>query len=715
MNASQPATPIDDKGGRSRRRRLFARLTATLVLCFAAITAITAYAVVRGGDGTTLSEAQWQRVVQRMRLRATHTAAAAPADPQVAADRPAAATRQPASGSVSTGPSAPPSAEPADGVASTASRPDGTAADKVAAAGRLPARPLDPDQKVRQAAEYAAARNKSILELQQFRDAVTIDIDDGRDRRGSTTLLNLNPRINAWYLLRVRWQDEPEAHDYHLANALPQRQSLVLEEGFTRGIGVADTAGTIPCDLWSRDNPRTLAAAAERNTPYVMLCDERVVLRLQTTGHRTTVEKVTDFLRDSVWGGEAITVFVRQTFFKDAFLSTGELADAADPAAQRSRDAAAPRPARLSPLAEGKSLQGTDLGLSLTVAPSSQLVGRWYPVRDNPGVFAGTMQPSLAAADILASHTDSVVRLDEVESEALAYLIAFDLDRFDVAFATGTDHPRLGWSDRVPEERRVVGLDGPDGIASRDPLVATGIIPASLAPRSVAAFTGGFKRSHGGFRYGELALVNNGSHYGFIEEGVVFSKLQPGLATIYVLDDGSFEMKTWSAADDALLEGIRYARQNGVPVIERTADGGPGVPGAMLGRYGAGNWSGSQDGNYRTLRAGACLQETDTRRFLIYAYFSSATPSAMARVFQAYGCTYAMLLDMNALEHTYLAVYSLHGSELAVEHLVRGMEVLDKSAGDQLLPRFLGYADNRDFFYILRREPALTGSEEGDR
>ena len=29
------------------------------------------------------------------------------------------------------------------------------------------------------------------------------------------------------------------------------------------------------------------------------------------------------------------------------------------------------------------------------------------------------------------------------------------------------------------------------------------------------------------------------SHYGFIENGVVFSKLQPGLATVFMLEDGA--------------------------------------------------------------------------------------------------------------------------------------------------------------------------------
>jgi hypothetical protein len=57
------------------------------------------------------------------------------------------------------------------------------------------------------------------------------------------------------------------------------------------------------------------------------------------------------------------------------------------------------------------------------------------------------------------------------------------------------------------------------------------------------------------------------------------------------------------------------------------------------------------------VRGGVCSQSSDSRQFLVYAYFSSATPSAMARVFQGYQCRYAMQLDMNALEHTYLALY----------------------------------------------------------
>jgi len=40
---------------------------------------------------------------------------------------------------------------------------------------------------------------------------------------------------------------------------------------------------------------------------------------------------------------------------------------------------------------------------------------------------------------------------------------------------------------------------------------------------------------------------------------------------------------------------------------------------------------------------------------------------------------------------------------LLVDHLIKGMAELDKSKSGDVVPRFLGYADNRDFFYVMRR------------
>jgi hypothetical protein len=162
---------------------------------------------------------------------------------------------------------------------------------------------------------------------------------------------------------------------------------------------------------------------------------------------------------------------------------------------------------------------------------------------------------------------------------------------------------------------------------------------------------------------------------------------------------------TWADGDNRLLPKVRYARQNGVPIITGldVAKQIP-IPGPLVSRWGEGNWSGSEDKKLRTLRAGAALQQAGGRRFLIYALFTGATPSAMVRVFQAYRCVYAMHLDMNALEHTYLAVYQRQGTGVTVGYLIRGMSVVDDVAKGQSVPRFLGYADNRDFFYLLRKE-----------
>jgi hypothetical protein len=316
-----------------------------------------------------------------------------------------------------------------------------------------------------------------------------------------------------------------------------------------------------------------------------------------------------------------------------------------------------------------------------------------------------TLRSDLVSPEIIQAQRGRVAALDPVESVALVYLVAFDLKQFDLGFRVGTDHPRFGWSDMVLPAVRDDALTGPDGIDTIEPLVRTGMLSPTEANRVAATFTGGFKRAHGAFRTSPLAVIDHGSHYGFVENGVVLSKLQPGLATVIVFDDGGVDLKTWTEADDADLPRIRYARQNGVAILERDPGSRRIVPGSRVREWGPGNWSGSADKQLRTLRAGLCLQDSPGRQYLLYGYFSSATPSSMARVFQACGCRYAMLLDMNALEHTYLAVYRQQGPRLLTQHLIDGMGAVDGSRDGQPLPRFVSVADNRDFFYLLRRSP----------
>ncbi len=552
----------------------------------------------------------------------------------------------------------------------------------------------------RQRAEYQAETAKTILALQAFRRTMASPIEDARGRSGNATLVNLNPGVNAWFLLSLAWYGPDETEVYHLENANPRTQSVVLDE-LTGDLVIRSAGKSVDCALWSGQGPGSLRQARESRLPYAPLCADRLYLRNVVAGTFSPIERVTEFLRDHVWGGDAIVTFVRKHAFQDSFARMGL---AGEPAPEPAVSAQTPRAAQIRDADRAVAINPEDLGIDVDGSPGSLLLGRWYAVSGSSGIFASVMRPGAVSAEIAASYPARVNPLDSVESQALDYLVAMDLAQYELHFALGTDHPRVSWSERALDTVRMPDLPGPDGIGSVAPLVVNGMVSPALIGRIAASFAGGFKREHGAFRYGALAQQNHGSHYGFIEQGVVFSKLQPGLATLYAGIDGQVAMKTWTRDDDGLLDRIVDARQNGVPLIESDAASGAAYPGLLVNQWGAGNWSGSVDERLRTVRGGACLQQTPGRRFLVFAYFSTATPSAMARVFQSFGCRYAMQLDINALEHTYFALYTHDQGHLIVQHLAQGMAEVDRKGGDQLAPRFLGFPDDRDFFYLLKRE-----------
>lgn len=560
-------------------------------------------------------------------------------------------------------------------------------------------------------AQYEADVPKTVVELQPFRQAQTVPLPGG-----SATLIDLNPAVGSWLLLTV--QTGGFTRHFHLENPAPATQHLRLGTGPHGSLQMEGLAGAEPCELAlplqvpqesaassssgpAGEIPGALGEARRSGLPYAPLCGGHLYLRNPVAGHHSNLERITDFLRSHVYGGEKVISFVKKGLYRDAFREQG----AARPPgkcvpAPDSPDG--PRPAKIGPLAAARCLGPGTLGIDVGGTAAGFAPGRWYPVREMDGVQASVLTPADLAPAYLAP-APHLNRLDATESGALVYLVAFDLSQFDLHFALGTDHPRLDWSVRTPDALFDPRLPGPDGVGSAAPLEMNGLISPVDAGRTVAAFAAGFKRDHGAFRSGPLSRGNHGSHYGFIQEGVILSKLQPGLATVLVTSDGRVDLRTWQVSNTALGH-LRFARQNGVPLIERDPKRG-GVPGALVSRWGAGNWSGSADKLLRTLRAGACLQETGSRRFLLYGYFSTATPSAMARVFQAYGCSYAMQLDMNALEHTYLALYVHRGGTRIVEHLVQGMDACDRQVRGGMVPRFLAAPDDRDFFYLTRREP----------
>jgi hypothetical protein len=539
-------------------------------------------------------------------------------------------------------------------------------------------------------AQYQADGPKTIIELQPFRRSESVEFPAGR-ALGSATLVDLNPQINTWFLLSLR-SATGKVLDYHLENPQPGTQMLGLSPSNPNGIELKVGDRVVDCPLWPDGVATPLERAQRPNLPYAPLCGDRLFLRNEVAGSYTHLERVTNFLRDHVWGGEQIVGFVKKEFYEDAFI------EKADPgadlrAARPAEVSGGPQAPQLSAAFAAVSVVPEHLGIDLGLASRALLMGKWYRIRDETGMFLSLVEPQALGGK----------PLDAVEAGAIDYLVALDLSHFDLGFALGTDHPRVGWSDRVLPAVRDSQLPGPDGIGSVAPLVVNGIVNPTRVDQVAATFAGGFKREHGAFRFGAFAQRNHGTHYGFIEQGVVFSKLQTGLATLFVTDDGKVQMKTWTTADDALLAHIKFARQNGVPLVEFDEKTGVSSAGALVDNWGAGNWSGSDDERLRTLRAGLCLQESGETRYLVFGYFSTVTPRAMERVFQAYGCRYAMHLDMNALEHTYFAIYTMKDGRIVVQHLVDGMAEVDRKGGEELAPRFLSFPDDRDFFYLIRK------------
>ena len=99
-----------------------------------------------------------------------------------------------------------------------------------------------------QVAEYNAAP-KMIEELQQFRQTTSNNIRSGGGTEGTAKLVNLNPTINAWYLLKVAWQHGSES-SYHLENPARRSRKLILDPKYPLGIEILEGKAQYPCNLF---------------------------------------------------------------------------------------------------------------------------------------------------------------------------------------------------------------------------------------------------------------------------------------------------------------------------------------------------------------------------------------------------------------------------------------------------------------------------------
>ncbi len=562
------------------------------------------------------------------------------------------------------------------------------------------------------AAQAPAQAARDVVDLQRYRSRQSL-----ANTRGDTvTLTNLNPDFGAWYLLE--WQLDGQHAQFHLEVAArdghPERRpALALHaDGLTLAMpGEAPRLYPLWAPAQAGDTPPGALNEApapvevfrpdfKSKSPYIPLCDGQVFVRRQQPGSSTGLEYTTDLLRSTSLG----TWFVEAA--KPYLIPAPERGDERHEApaqAPHAEDAAYPLNAELNPKLADVLCKNRNLGIE-SEAAGEYRYGKWYKTTRHPGVFVSVMKPSAVSPAILDSHRDRVSALgmhdkNRKEAEGLVYLMALDMAAFRFGYSLGAEHPRVDWSGYAQGERNA---DGPDGFGTLKPLCTAGALAPYYLPYVSATFVGGFKREHSAFKRGPFSKVNRGSHYGFGENGVVCSVPRPGLATAAINASGDLELFTWPEADAGLGQCYPHFRQNGLPIIEALGADGASIPGAYCNNWFVAQWSGDQHGNVVTLRSGLGIQSVQGRRYLLFAHFSGATPSAMARVFQAYRVSYAMQLDMNTPNYCFASLYhrDAQGAIQGAEYLHEDMR--SGNGSDHSL-KFIQRNDTRDFFYVLQR------------
>ncbi len=556
----------------------------------------------------------------------------------------------------------------------------------------------------------------SVVELQPYRTLQTLANDKG----DSVKLTNLNPLVGSWYVLEYAVGGKKQAFHlevFPLAANDHEKPKLSL---YADGLAVILKKDTQYFPLWAEpgkgagktaaeyettrlnaapalsDVFKTMAAA---RTPVGLLCNNMVLVRQQRPGSTSRIELATDILRETRVGDWLVEKL------KPMLIRAPEVAEnqAGRAAVPGENSPESPVDALVAPSFAKLAHKPKLLNIATAANDQNMSYGRWYKTVQHPGVYVSVLTPSAIAPAILASYPDRVdpfggSKSGIQESGSVVYMLAIDMDRYGFGYAIGADHPNVEWSVKV---KKTPGMDGPDGFGTRAPLATIGALPPYLVDKVEGVFAAGFKREHGAFAFGPFSKINNSSHFGFVENGVVFSRLNPGLATAVIGPDGTMDLLTWPENGDQDFRYIVHARQNGVPLIDGIDANGVSIPGELVNNYGEGAWSGSANGRLLTIRTGMGIQEHDGHRFLLLGYFTGATPNAMARAYQAYQCRYAMTLDMNAPELCYSALYCRGGDGkiAGAEYLIKEMSAAN--GGNHL--RFLQTNDTRDCFYLFHK------------
>lgn len=479
-------------------------------------------------------------------------------------------------------------------------------------------------------------------------------------------LRNLNPQVGSWYLLSVeKLKDKKKRQVFHIE--VPDHLDVKLQ---LHALGLGFNGEL--CPLW--DNPAFNLLTVDfdaHSDPYYPICDGSAYIRLSKPSNTkiSSTESISRFLRRNLSSGERIINMVKP-YIVSLSAEHGGVIFGEKSKKKRSSEGPANALVRYSSDRVPHASRH-QIGIELKKDGEQMAYGQWYPSKMHDGIYASLMIPEWIDDDIKKSYPDRVHPLTASEADKLVYLIAYDLDDYQVEYVAGLEQP---------------GLREPSTLHRH--LVPVGNVPSYRREDTVAVFIGGFQQRHGRINRGPL----KNRTYGYMQNGVIMDKLSDDLAT-FISTGSDVDIVTWPKRERS-NHPVVSARQNGVPLIEN------GKPHRFVNNWGFGNWSGDSQGRLQSLRSAICIQNIEGRRFMIFAAFTSATPSSMAKTLQSYQCESAMHLDMNAYMYIHNALINYQApNDVQVEYLHREMEY------PKGLRRHRYILDNneRDFFYVYRR------------
>ena len=536
---------------------------------------------------------------------------------------------------------------------------------------------------------------KNIVDFQAHKTSEILKVANG----ATIELINLNEELNIWYLVKLT-DTNGYTSTYQLQVSDPKAAKgalhLTKEQLELPGSEKSRNACKDFTNAKNKNIFETLQGNFDRannNSNYFnALCDGHVFLinpRHRPPEEEKTKDKIADIARQSSVG-RAIANIAKNSPMGN---KPENVQTDATRSALKSETVVTIPSAKVNSDEEPRSveLSKTNIHLALQGDPTSVTLGQWYSSKEHPDVKVSLFSPDMASSEVakLAPTAFENRSAAHSQNKSLAYLIAFNTQKSKLGYVAGISDA-TGNCDG--------GKPAPDGFDDSTPLVQNGMVSPDHQSHLLSTFNAGYLRPDACMRKGPL----EGKHWGFVQNGVVFSKLQPGLATLVTYKDGKTDILEWPENAAALATKVKDARQNATPVISgRDPKTGLGIPGNTVGGkdFISRNWTNDVDD--KRMRSGACMLQSGTDEHLVFAYLPSGTVKDLAEVFGSYGCRSGMQLDEN-IERSGDVSLITHNASGEMEN----KECLHKHClKDRIEKEITGVTkgSRRDFFYIEER------------